>query len=221
MSIWDFEKKTVLEAAQQMAQKGLVVGTSGNVSLRLGKYGGRELLAITPNGRYYDSLDVDDIVVLDFEGERVEGEFSASIEKMLHIGVYKARRKVKAVVHAHPVFGSAIAVAGLEIPAILDDQVTQIGGEIKVADYALPGSPELVQNVLSALGPRNAVLLANHGALSVGRDMREAFTVCELLEKTAKIYVCALSLGKVNLLPAEIAEVEKAFFAALHGESEG
>jgi len=221
MSIWDFEKKTVLEAAQQMAQKGLVVGTSGNVSLRLGKYGGRELLAITPNGRYYDSLDVDDIVVLDFEGERVEGEFSASIEKMLHIGVYKARRKVKAVVHAHPVFGSAIAVAGLEIPAILDDQVTQIGGEIKVADYALPGSPELVQNVLSALGPRNAVLLANHGALSVGRDMREAFTVCELLEKTAKIYVCALSLGKVNPLPAEIAEVEKAFFAALHGESEG
>jgi len=74
--------------------------------------------------------------------------------------------------------------------------------------------------VLSALGPRNAVLLANHGALSVGRDMREAFTVCELLEKTAKIYICALSLGKVNLLPAEIAEVEKAYFAALHGDSE-
>ena len=221
MSIWDFEKKTVLEAAQQMAQKGLVVGTSGNVSLRLGKYCGRELLAITPNGRYYDSLHVDDIVVLDFEGERVEGELTASIETMLHIGVYKARRKVNAIVHAHPVFGSALAVAGLEIPAILDDQVTQIGGEIKVAEYALPGSPELVQNVLSALGPRNAVLLANHGALSVGRDMREAFTVCDLLEKTAKIYVCAMSLGKVNLIPAQIAEVEKAYFAALHGESEG
>jgi len=220
MSIWNSEKKTVLEAAQQMAQKGLVVGTSGNVSMRLGERGGRELLAITPNGRYYDSLDVDDIVVLDFEGKRVEGEFAASIEKMLHIGVYKARKKVNAVIHTHPPFGSAIAVAGLEIPAILDDQVTQIGGEIKVAQYALPGSPELVQNVLSALGPRNAVLLANHGALSVGRDMREAFTVCELLEKTAKIYICALSLGRVNLLPAEVAEVEKAFFAALHGESE-
>lgn len=221
MSIWDFEKKTVLEAAQQMAQEGLVVGPSGNVSLRLGKYGGRELLAITPHGRYYDSLDVDDIVVLDFEGKRVEGKFAASIEMMLHIGVYKARRKVNAVIHAHPVFSSALAVAGLEIPAILDDQVTQIGGEIKVAEYALSGSPELVKNVLSALGPRNAVLLANHGTLGVGRDMREAFTVCELLEKTAKIYVCALSLGKVNLLPAEIAEVEKAYFAALHGESEG
>jgi L-fuculose-phosphate aldolase len=219
MSMWNSEKKMVLQAAQQMAAKGLVVGTSGNVSLRLGKHGEKELLAITPHGRYYDSLDVDDIVVLDFEGKLVEGELDASIEKLLHIGVYKTRRKVNAVIHAHPVLGSALAVAGLQIPAILDDQVTEIGGEIKVTEYALSGSPEIVKNVLSALGPRNAVLLANHGALTVGRDVREAFTVCELLEKTAKIYVCALSLGKVNLLPADIAELLKAYFAALHGDN--
>lgn len=219
MSMWNSEKKTVLQAAQQMAAKGLVVGTSGNVSMRLGKHGERELLAITPHGRYYDSLNVDDIAVLDFEGKLVEGELDASIEKLLHIGVYKTRRKVNAVIHAHPVVGSALAVAGVEVPAILDDQVTEIGGEIKVTEYALSGSPEIVKNVLSALGPRNAVLLANHGALSVGRDMREAFTVCELLEKTAKIYVCALSLGKVNLLPADMAELLKAYFAALHGDN--
>ena len=219
MSMWNSEKEMVLQTAQQMAAKGLVVGTSGNVSLRLGKHGERELLAITPHGRYYDSLDVDDIVVLDFEGKLVEGELDASIEKLLHIGVYKTRRKVNAVIHAHPVLGSALAVAGLEIPAILDDQVSEIGGEIKVAEYALSGSPEIVKNVLSALGPRNAVLLANHGALSVGRDIREAFTICELLEKTAKIYIGALSLGKVNLLPADIAEVLKLYFAALHGDN--
>ena len=220
MSKWNSEKKAVLEAAQQMAQKGLVVGTSGNVSMRLGEHSGRELLAITPNARYYDSLDVDDIVVADFEGENVEGKLAISIEKMLHIGVYKARKKVNAIIHTHPVFGSAISVAALEIPAFLDDQVTYIGGEIKVAEYALPGTQDLVENVLSALGPRNAVLLANHGALSVGRDMREAFTICELVEKTAKIYVYALSLGRVNPLPAEAAAVEKAFFNFLHGDSE-
>lgn len=218
--MWDSEKKTVLEAAQEMAQKGLVVGTSGNVSMRLKEPSGRDLLAITPNARYYDTLDVNDIVVVDFEGERVEGELAISIEKMLHIGVYKARKKVNAIIHSHPVFSSVISVAGLEIPAILDDQATYIGGEIKVAEYALPGSPELVKNALSALGPRNAVLLANHGALSVGRDMREAFTVCELVEKTARIYMYALSLGKVNPLPAEAAEVEKAYFNYLYGESE-
>jgi L-fuculose-phosphate aldolase len=177
-------------------------------------------MAITPNARYYDSLDIDDIVIADFEGENVEGELKISIEKLLHIGIYKARRKVNAVIHTHPVFSSAISVTGQEIPAFLDDQITYIGGEIKVADYALPGTPELVENVLSALGPRNGVILANHGALSVGRDMREAFTVCEMLEKTAKTYVYALSLGSVNPVPAKAAEVEKAFFNFLYDESE-
>jgi len=220
MSKWNSEKKAVLETAQQMAQMGLVVGTSGNVSMRLGEHSGRELLAITPNARYYDTLDVDDIVVADFEGENVEGELAISIEKMLHIGIYKARRKVNAIIHTHPVFGSAISVATREIPAFLDDQVTYIGGEIKVAEYALPGTNDLVDNVISALGPRNAVLLANHGAVSVGRDMREAFTICELAEKTAKIYVCAMSLGRINPVPAQAAEVEKAFFNFIHGDSQ-
>lgn len=220
MSKWNSEKKAVLEAAQQMAQMGLVVGTSGNVSMRLREHSGRELLAITPNARYYDTLNVDDIVVADFEGENVEGELAISIERMLHIGIYKARKKVNAIIHTHPIFGSAISVATLEIPAFLDDQVTYIGGEIKVAEYAIPGTQELVDNVISALGPRNAVLLANHGAVSVGRDMREALTICELAEKTAKIYVCALSLGRINPLPAEAAKVEKAFFNFIHGDSQ-
>jgi L-ribulose-5-phosphate 4-epimerase len=218
--MWESEKKEVLEAAQRMAEKGFTVGSSGNVSLRIKESGGRELVAITPSGRYYDSMKADDIVIVDFEGQRVEGELAPSIETMLHIGIYKARKKVNAVIHTHPVFGSVVAVTGMEIPPILDDQVTQIGGEIKVAQYALSGSPEMVKNVIAALGPRNAVLMANHGALSVGRNMREAFTICELLEKTAGIYISALGIGKVNLLPADMAEVGKAFFTAIYGESQ-
>ncbi len=179
------------------------------------------MLAVTPSGCRYDSLEVDDIVVVDFERQRVEGKLNASIETMMHIEVYKARKKVNAIVHAHPVFCSVIAVAGLDIPPILDEQVTYIGGEIKVAEYALPGTPELARNAVSALGPRNAVILANHGALSVGRDLREALTICELLENTARIYVCALGLGKVNPLPAEVVRLEKAFFASIYGEGEG
>ena len=216
----DSERKEVLEAAQRMAEKGFTVGSSGNVSLRIKESGGRELVAITPSGRYYDSIKADDIVIVDFKGQRVEGELAPSIETMLHIGIYKARKKVNAVIHTHPVFGSVIAVTGMEIPPILDDQVTQIGGEIKVAQYALSGSPEMVKNVIAALGPRNAVLMANHGALGVGRNMQEAFTICELLEKTAGIYISALGLGKVNLLPADMAEVGKAFFTATYGESQ-
>jgi L-fuculose-phosphate aldolase len=219
--MWESEKKTVIEMAQEMARKGLVVGTAGNVSLRLKDPSGRELMAITPSGRYYDSLKVDDIVVVDFEGQRVEGELKASIETVMHIEVHKARKKVNAVVHAHPAFCSAIAVAGMDIPPLIDEQVIYIGGEIKVAQYALPGTPELAKNAVAALGPRNAVILANHGVLSVGRDMREALTICELAEEMAKIYVSAMSLGKVNLLPAEVVELEKAFFASVYGEGGG
>jgi len=219
--MWDSEKKAVIGAAQEMERKGLVVGTAGNVSLRLKDPSGRELLAITPSGRYYDSLNVDDIVVVDFAGQRVEGELRASIETVMHIEVYKARKKVNAIVHAHPAFCSVIAVAGMEIPPLIDEQVILIGGEIRVAQYGFPGTPELARNAVLALGPRNAVILANHGVLSVGRDMREALTICELAEEMAKIYVSALSLGKVNPLPAEVVELEKAFFASIYGEGEG
>ena len=219
--MWESEKKQVIEAAQEMERKGLAVGTAGNISLRLKDPGGRELLAITPSGRYYDSLKVGDIVVVDFSGQKVEGELKATIEMVMHIEVHKARKKINAVVHAHPPFCSAIAVAGMDIPPLIDEQVILIGGEIKVAQYGFPGTPDLAKNVVSALGPRNAVILANHGVLSVGRDMREALTICGLAEEMAKIYVSALSLGKVNQLPAEAVELEQAFFAAIYGEGGG
>ena len=215
MSKWQEEKRIVLEAGQMMLKKGLVVGTFGNVSLRLTPENDRELLAISPSQRYYDTLTTDDIQVIDFEVEPVEGDLIPSVETMLHIGIYRARKNINAVIHTHSVFASAIAVAGLEIPAILDDQITFIGGEIKLAKYAFSGSPELVENVLAALGERNAVLLPNHGAVGIGRTMRDALTTCELVEKTAKIYLSALALGKVNPLPSEAVEVEKAFFAML------
>ncbi|MBM3167582.1 MAG: class II aldolase/adducin family protein [Chloroflexi bacterium] len=218
--MWDSEKTEVIEASRRMEQKGLVTGTAGNVSLRLKDPGGRHLLAITPSGRYYDSLDVDDIVVVDFSGERIEGQLRASIETPMHIAVYQARPKVNAIMHSHPVFCSSLAVAGMEIPPLIDEQVTYLGGEIKISPYALPGSKELATNVVSALGPRNGVIMANHGALCTGRDMREALAMSELLESTAQIYVSALRLGKVNQLPAEVVELEKAVFASIYGESE-
>ena len=138
-----------------------------------------------------------------------------SVETMMHIGIYQARKNIKAVIHTHSVFASAVAVAGMDIPSILDDQVTFIGGEIKLAGHALSGSEEQVDNVIAALGNRNAVLLPNHGAVGIGKTLRDAFTVCELLEKTARIYCLALTLGNANLLPAEVVEVERAYFNML------
>jgi L-fuculose-phosphate aldolase len=104
---------------------------------------------------------------------------------------------VNAIVHFHPVFSSVFAVTRQKIPPILDDQVACLGGEISVAEYASSGSSEMVHNVVSALGVKNAVLMANHGALSVGGSIREAITNGELLEKTAKVYAHALAAGKI------------------------
>jgi L-fuculose-phosphate aldolase len=218
VKMWEVQKIEVLEVARWMYEKGLVVGTSGNASQRFREPSGRELVAITPSGRYYDTMKTEDIVLVDLEGQRVEGELAPSIETIMHLGIYKARKKVCAVVHTHAVFGSTIAVTGKEIPSLLDDQVTFLGGEIKVAAYALPGSPELAKNAVAALGFRNAVVLANHGTLTVGRNLREAFNNCELLEKTARVYILAMGLGALTPVPADMAEVEKAFFSAMFGE---
>ena len=203
MSKWLEQKKEVLVTARKMLGYGLVVGTSGNVSLRLPPEEGRELMAITPSSRHYDQLRADDIQIVDFEAEPVEGNLPPSIETRLHIAIYKARKDINAIVHTHSTFASAIAVAGLDIPAILEDQVALIGGEIKLARSAPSGSEDQMITIVAALGDRNAALLANHGAVALGRTPREAFTVCQLIEKTAKVYYLALSLGKVNPLPTK------------------
>jgi len=220
LSKWQNEKKLVLETAQRLSERGMVIGTSGNVSLRLPPENGRELLAITPTSRYYDQLTPDDIQVIDFEVEPVEGDLPPSSESLLHIGVYRARNDVGAVIHTHSVYASAMAVAHQGIPPILEDQVTVIGGEISLAEYAPSGSEELVQNALRALEKRNAVLLMNHGMLGAGRDLREALTVCELVEKTAHVFYLNMSLGKIHLLPDEAIISGQSFFKMLHSKGQ-
>jgi L-fuculose-phosphate aldolase len=220
MRQWQEARKTVLEAARKMAEKGLVVGTSGNISLRLPSDGKKQLMAITPTSRHYDTLNIDDIPIIDFSSKRAAGELPPSIETSLHTGIYRARKDVNAIIHTHSVFASAAAVAGIEIPPLLEDQVVYLGGEIKLAGYAPSGSAELMTNAVAALGERNAVLLANHGAVGTGRTMRDAFTACELIEKTAKVYFLALSAGKVNQLPEKAIAIQKELYAKLQTREE-
>jgi ribulose-5-phosphate 4-epimerase/fuculose-1-phosphate aldolase len=196
MTRWLKEKKEVLAAARKMLDEGLVTGTAGNVSRRLEPEGGRSLLAITPSSREYYSLAPDDIQILDFDAQKVEGDLPPSVETLLHIGIYRARPDVNAIIHSHSVYATAVAVAGLAIPPVLEDQVARLGGEIKLAAYAPSGTPELAKNAVAALGDRNAVLLANHGAVGAGVDMPTAFQAAELLEKTARIYLLARLAGR-------------------------
>jgi L-fuculose-phosphate aldolase len=212
MGRWQEAKKSVLEAARKMEEKGLVVGTAGNISMRLPPEGKRRMLAITPSSRHYDSLGIDDIQVVDFDGEKVEGDLPPSIETPMHIAIYKARKDVNAVIHTHSTYASAVAVAGLEIPPIIEDQVICLGGEIKLAGFAPCGSDELAEKAAAALGEGSGVLLSSHGAIGTGRSMLDAFTACEIIEKTAKIYLLALLAGKVNVLPADAVAAGKKLY---------
>jgi L-fuculose-phosphate aldolase len=131
---------------------------------------------------------------------------------LLHVEAYRCRPDVGAVIHAHPPLASAAAIVGRPIPPILEDQMIFLGGEIAVAPHAMTGSEALVGVAIEALGDRSACLLANHGALTVGRDLRAAFCACQYLEKLCQAFLFASWTGSVNILPPEVVAVETAFF---------
>jgi L-fuculose-phosphate aldolase len=214
---WREEKQEVMEACRRIAAAGLVAGSSGNVSRRVDGPDGAPLVVITPTRIPYARLTVDDILVIDLEGDPVEGDGVPSSETLVHLAAYRARADVGAVIHTHSLYASALSVAGLEIPPIFDEQVVFLGGSVPVAEYAMAGSQELADNACAALGEGNAVLLSNHGVVGVGADLEEAASVCELVERLAQVYVLALGLGQARPLPEQVVEVEKKIFRMSRG----
>lgn len=183
-----------------MIDKGLTIGTGGNVSARCPE--GRSFL-ITPSGIPYHCLNADDIVEVDLETGETEGKRKPSIELHLHWKAFVARPDVGAVVHVHSPIASALAAARKPLPVILDVCALSLRGQVEVAEYGMSGSPELAQNTVQALGKNNAVLMANHGSLCVGTDLKSALERCELLEKVSMTYVYSVAIGGPVVLPAE------------------
>lgn len=197
-------KEIILAAGKDMQKRDLTVETWGNISVRDPETG---LIYLTPSGMDYSTLTEDDIVVLNEKGDIVEGNRKPSVEKMLHVLVYQRRKDVNAILHTHPVSSTVFGVLHQNIPVVTDEMAQAIGGEVKCAEYALPGSIELAHNADEALGDVQACLLANHGAICVGKDMKECFKVAVVLETSADIYTRALSVGK----PIEISKENTAW----------
>ena len=198
----------VAEVARRMAAAGLVSGTSGNVSARLA--GG--LMAVTPMGGRCESLPAEEVVVVDGDLATVEGDLVPSSESLLHAAIYDARPDVGGIVHTHAVYSSAAAVAGREVPPIVDEMVVTLGGAVRVSEYAPPASAEVAERVLSALGSRDAALIRSHGAVAVGESPAAALETAILVERAAKIFVLSTMLGGAATLPDEIVESEMAIF---------
>ena len=169
-------------------------------------------MAITPAATPYETMQADDIVVTDFEVDPIEGELMPSSESLLHVVIYQARSDVGAVIHTHSVYSSVLAISGLDIPPVLDEVVVNIGGPIRVSEYGFPGSEALAQNVTAALEDRKAAIIANHGAVGVGKDLDEALEICALVERVSEIFVHATAMGQIVRLPPDAVEAEQAIY---------
>jgi L-fuculose-phosphate aldolase len=187
----DEKKIQVIEAGLRLLEEGLVARTWGNVSIRADK----DHMLITPSGRKYDGLTIEDIVLVNIHTCEYEGSIKPSSEHKLHSEIYRTRPEINAVIHTHQMNASTCAAARREVPPILDDMAQIIGASVRVAPYALPSTKKIVKGTLKALKGRMAALMANHGAVCVGRDLDEAFVVCQVLEKACKAFIEAEFLG--------------------------
>ncbi len=185
-------KQTLLKAGITLKEKGLTIETWGNISI---KDPLTNNIYITPSGMAYDSITEEDICVLDKDGNLIEGSRRPSIEKQLHVLIYQTRKDVNAIVHTHPIDSTIFGVLHRSIPVITDEMAQAIGNEVRCADYALPGSEQLAINAIKALDDSQAVLLSNHGAVCVGKDINECFKVATVLETSAQIYYKVLTIG--------------------------
>lgn len=187
----------IVAVGRQLVSKGLVSGTWGNISARIPGAGD---VLITPSGVPYESLEAQDLVLLDPEGKVKKGTLRPSTETPLHIAIYKKRPDVLAIVHTHSPYASVFAVNRRELPPVLEEQAQLLGGTVRVAPYAPPGSKELADGAVTALEGRSAVILANHGVVGVGRSLKDALLICQVVEKGAQVFLLAQLSGKPHVL---------------------
>jgi glutamate-1-semialdehyde 2,1-aminomutase len=214
MHRYDEFKQQVLTWSQELVHKGYLVGSGGNLSVRIE---GEDALATTPSRHDYLRLELEDICVYDFERNRIEGDLAPSVEMAMHIAIYQDRLDVNAIVHTHQPFASTFSLINHAIPPLFDEQVVNLGNRIEVVAYGLSGSPQLLANIAAHLDNQcNAYILQNHGVLSLGMTIEQAVVNAQILEKCARVYYYALTTGQ-EITPLDL-QSQKTLFALLQSE---
>lgn len=191
------ERDELVSIGRRLADTGLVTGASGNISVRSG-----DLVAVTPAGVMLDRMEPADCPVVDLSGRLAAGERAPSSETPMHLALYETT-PAAAIVHTHSTYGAVVATTMSELPPIHYNTLL-LGGVVRVAGYATYGTPELAENVRAAMaGGRRAALMANHGGVTIGRDLDEAFENARLLEWLCGVYVRARMIGEPRILTDE------------------
>ena len=204
----EYEKEQVVRYGKKLIDRRLTTGSGGNISVYNRE---KNLVAISPSGLDYYETTPEDIVILDMDGNLVEGKHRPSSEAGMHLAFYKNRADVSGIVHTHSKFATAIACMGWELPAV-HYLIGMAGHRVKCTGYATYGSDELAKKALETIGDSNAVLLANHGLIALGEDVDRAFSTAEHLEFVSEVYYLTKTLGTPNILSDEnMDEVMKKF----------
>ena len=194
-------KKQIIEIGKRIWQRGFVAANDGNITVKLNDH---EILA-TATGVSKGFMTEDMIIKCDMNGNPVSpnAKYRPSSEVKMHLEVYRVRPDVKSVVHAHPAYATSFAVSGIPLDKCVLPEAILVIGSVPIAPYGLPSTMEIPERMRSYILESDVILLENHGALTVGGDLVEAYHKMETLEHTASIVSKSIQLGNVNVLPSE------------------
>lgn len=210
--VYEDTKKELLDICLKMVENNLVIGSSGNASVRVDDH-----IVITPSSIHYTEMKADDMVVIDMNGKVIEGTKNPSVEWQMHLELYDTYSIAGAVIHTHSIYASAMAVLNESLPPIIDETVPKLGSHIRVSEYAMPGTKQLGINVRKAIENRSAALIANHGAVCIAKTLRTALHLAIVLERTCKIYMISKQIGTPKSLPEEVVEDEQDLWEMMSG----
>jgi L-fuculose-phosphate aldolase len=192
--LYKSERELIITTLQRMVEVGLVINTAGNVSIKIDDH-----YIITPSGVAYEYLVPADILVMDGNKKIIEGDLLPSSETDLHYSLYESCKDAHAIVHTHSLYATAVSTITNELPAI-HYQITDLGGPVPVASYETFGSPELAAAVTEKIAGKNAVLMQNHGAVTIGSNLKIALERSILLEWLSSLYLISLQSGQPSLI---------------------
>jgi len=192
-------RKELVSYCHKVYEKGFVAGTDGNLSVRFSE----NVILITRSAISKGDVTEEDILAGDFKGNPVYGKGKISTEVKIHTEAYKKREDIKAVIHCHPVYATSCATAGLSLDVPVFPEIVLSLGRIPLCEYATPSTPELVESMLPYIEYANVFLLKNHGAVTFGKNLKEAFYRMEKLEHYAKSFFLMSQVGRVDKIPNE------------------
>lgn len=194
-------RKELLELHLELPRNNLVAWTSGNVSVRDPESG---FVVIKPSGIRYEHLRPEQMVVVNLEGDIIEGDLKPSSDTASHLYIYRERPDVNGIVHTHSRYATAFAALGRPIPCVLTAMGDEFGGPIPCGGFALIGGEEIGQVVVEAIGPSPAVLLKNHGVFTVGKSAEAAVKAAVMTEDVAATVWMAMQMGQPEEIPADL-----------------